>query len=533
MTSPVLKTLPELTAAGTPATTDLIPIYQGANPLKKLTWANAGAFLPFLQSGTGASATDTVRAKLRRVQVDIVDFGAVAGTNCSAALQAAHDALPANGGTIYAPPTASNYQLGTAVVFTKPVLLLGHSRTASTYNVTAAISAITTSAWIGCENLGFVATSAAVGACTFVVITNTVAANAGSYFRSCFFESADVCIRDRYTAAHTVADCIFNAYTTNALLVENFDDPDAGDSFIHGCTFQGTATSVSIRIPSASGIYITGNKFLASLGHIHIDFADLVVGNYIIANNSMEGHTSYAVKAGGSTTGVCTKIIINGNQISSTTPDDHLRFGQGCDYVTITNNIINGSNAALGRAIYFSTALGVNSVLIDNCLIYALAQAIVVPTTSIGLTVTSSVRFGDTVDTMITGMSDLFGTNQQALNSDIKVVAHRYLDNSSDTVFENRFLIRAAYGAKITVTFSGVIQGVGRCIYNGTYLVVGGAATLVSEAMVPAASLVVQAVTDGANVKVGIRRATAIGTAINGVLGIETSGYVEHLERTT
>jgi hypothetical protein len=50
---------------------------------------------------------------------------------------------------------------------------------------------------------------------------------------------------------------------------------------------------------------------------------------------------------------------------------------------------------------------------------------------------------------------------------------------------------------------------------------------------VPAAMLAVQAVTDGANVKVGIRRATGIGTGINGVLRIETSGYVEHLERTT
>lgn len=40
MSDPILKTLPELTAAAAPSLTDLLPIYQGANPLKKITWAS-------------------------------------------------------------------------------------------------------------------------------------------------------------------------------------------------------------------------------------------------------------------------------------------------------------------------------------------------------------------------------------------------------------------------------------------------------------------------------------------------------------
>lgn len=40
MADPILKTLPELTAASTPSGTDLLAIYQGTSPLKKITWSN-------------------------------------------------------------------------------------------------------------------------------------------------------------------------------------------------------------------------------------------------------------------------------------------------------------------------------------------------------------------------------------------------------------------------------------------------------------------------------------------------------------
>lgn len=109
MADPILKTLPELTAAGVPATTDLIPIYQGANPLKKLTWANAGAYLPFLQAGTGAESRP-IASKLKELK-SFTDFDGVvpvaapdqsAGANVTAAMQAVLDACP--GCDIYLPP---------------------------------------------------------------------------------------------------------------------------------------------------------------------------------------------------------------------------------------------------------------------------------------------------------------------------------------------------------------------------------------------------------------------------------------------
>ncbi len=40
MADPIVKQLPDLTAATTPSDTDLLPIYQGSSPLKKITWAN-------------------------------------------------------------------------------------------------------------------------------------------------------------------------------------------------------------------------------------------------------------------------------------------------------------------------------------------------------------------------------------------------------------------------------------------------------------------------------------------------------------
>lgn len=92
MTGPVLKTLPELTVAGTPSTTDLLPIYQGASPLKKVTATVLGSyflstFLGFLQTGTGAVAR-TIQSRLRD-SVHVTDFGTIGTADDSAVFQLA------------------------------------------------------------------------------------------------------------------------------------------------------------------------------------------------------------------------------------------------------------------------------------------------------------------------------------------------------------------------------------------------------------------------------------------------------------
>lgn len=83
MADPILKTLPELTAAGAVSDTDLTPIYQGASPLKKITTlllrayvlSGAASVITFLQAGVDA-VSRTLQSKLEDT-VNVRDFGGV------------------------------------------------------------------------------------------------------------------------------------------------------------------------------------------------------------------------------------------------------------------------------------------------------------------------------------------------------------------------------------------------------------------------------------------------------------------------
>jgi len=97
--------------------------------------ASTGTSLADLAASTGSSligynqgginAVDrTVKNRLQDY-ISVKDFDAVGDgvTDDAAAFQAAHDALPATGGTIYAPQ--GTYLWGSGVVFSKPVILRG------------------------------------------------------------------------------------------------------------------------------------------------------------------------------------------------------------------------------------------------------------------------------------------------------------------------------------------------------------------------------------------------------------------------
>ena len=87
-----------LPAASTLTGAELVPVVQSG-----VTSQTTLAAMPYVPSGTGA-VTTTVQAKLRQT-VSVKDFGAVGDgvTDDTAAIQAAIDSFPANGGTIYLP----------------------------------------------------------------------------------------------------------------------------------------------------------------------------------------------------------------------------------------------------------------------------------------------------------------------------------------------------------------------------------------------------------------------------------------------
>lgn len=90
-----------------------------------LAASGGSALVGFIQSGTGAGAT-TAQAKLRE-SVSVKDFVAIGDglVDDTAAIQAAHDALPAAGGGIYFPP--GSYLVSSTLAFTKRVHMFGDS----------------------------------------------------------------------------------------------------------------------------------------------------------------------------------------------------------------------------------------------------------------------------------------------------------------------------------------------------------------------------------------------------------------------
>ena len=99
------------------------PRYTSKADLASTTAGKGSSLVGFIQATIGTIAR-TVQDKLRET-VSVKDFGAVGDgvADDAPAFQAAHDALPETGGTIYAPQ--GTYLWGSGVVFSKPVILLG------------------------------------------------------------------------------------------------------------------------------------------------------------------------------------------------------------------------------------------------------------------------------------------------------------------------------------------------------------------------------------------------------------------------
>lgn len=110
--------------------------------------------LGFLQAGTGA-VHRTVQAKLRDI-VSVTDFGAVGdnSTDCTAAIQAAHDAIGPAGGALYVPRGV--YCMSGNVDITHPITLWGDGEGSRLRTTSANSNVLTVSAQrVGIKGLNF------------------------------------------------------------------------------------------------------------------------------------------------------------------------------------------------------------------------------------------------------------------------------------------------------------------------------------------------------------------------------------------
>jgi hypothetical protein len=520
-----------ISRAGTPA-----QVYVDAVNFSILVQDSKGSMVYNFPDGTGispnaagvvydppftVSVPTNVEAKLAQT-VSVLDFGAAGnGTgNLATALQAAHDALGPDGGEILIPAATSYYLMSTGVTFTKSIRLVGDGWFSSEILTnTNGITLISTNSKLDVVNLHFTALSAARGTCRFILHQSTSANHGHSTIDNCFFDGALNCYYSQSTNAVVLNNSVFGAEgaTGVAILLENLVNPDTGDSFITNNTISGASTVIGIQVNSTSGINICNNKFNNELAHVLVSAGANLMGNYLISNNSFEGHTDYAVKMI-ATSGTITKTLITGNQFSATSTNN-IVLSNGAKNTTITGNTFNHTNAGLGTGVAIES--GVENVTITGNAFHQIANGIVAATgaaVSAGITASGN-RFANDVTTFFAGDDGLSNYAPQR-----ELSYSRLISNASDTVYSDACKVQG-YGT-VEIKVYGIVQGVGVCNYYAKYLVSGSTPTQITAPVTSGASFNVQVAASAGYLVVSAKRATGIGTTLTAFVEVTTNGQI-------
>lgn len=448
-------------------------------------------------------------------KVSILALGAVPGAgDIASALQAAHDALPSDGGVIDVPGSSSYYAISSAVDFTKPIVLIGGSIYASEIlTTTDGLVVITAHSYIAVHGLNFTALGDAIGTCKWILHAADSANHNHSYLQNNYFSGAGCAYHAQSTNCIFIQNNIFSSGGALNVLLENQVNSDIGDSFICGNTFSGVAATENIKIVSTSGCIISGNKFLIAAGHVLIDHATHDVGDFVVANNSIEGHIQYGVKISG-TTGTCTKTVITGNQISSDAVA-HIDLGASSENAVITGNHINGVTPT---GIGVNVDAGNDGVLINSNSFRTLTTAIAGPINNCaGMTVRGN-RYAADVSTIFTGDDQL-----NALASSKNISTSRVAQESSGT-YVGVFKFKGQ--GILNIHVYGIVQGVGYTNYTRKVIFTDTTFSDLTAAVIVGTNFLCRLEPVSGFLEVQI--AKDVGTSLTVYVEIEVSGQVTH-----
>lgn len=238
-----------------------------------------------------------------------------------AAIQAAHDALPASGGVLW--QTKYGIHVNGPLTITKPVLYLGPGRTEfSTPGVfglyqdaAATLFNVTGKGPFGLSNLSSFLAANAVG----VMLDGP----AGTYngCEACLLDAADfyggaIHLDQRAALFTSVVHGRFWNATTAAFSLQNTLDPDQGDNVFFDNRILGPATATGLLWQSGGGLNVLKNKFLGLSVAIDVD----VLGStqdFMLVGNSLESFDDIGIRvrrSAGADTILYMQIL--GNQIS-------------------------------------------------------------------------------------------------------------------------------------------------------------------------------------------------------------------------
>lgn len=451
--------------------------------------------------------------------VSVTDYGAVGnGTgDLGVALQAAHNALGADGGIIHVPAAASYYLQTTTAAFTKPIRLVGDGwYNSEILSNTASLIFITTTSRLDVVDLHFTALTTARGDSTFIKTLAAAANHSYTTLRNCYFDGASRCYWSERTNALHIDGCLFGSVSGYGLYLENLSNPDEGDSFITNSTFAGDTSSINIYVPSTSGINVNNCKFNnAVIGHVLVDAGATAVGNYLFTNNSVEGHDDYGFKFR-AVGGTLTKVLITGNQFSSDC-NNHIVVASGTQNVTITGNTFNSTSSATGNGIAVETSSH-DTTIVGNAFHQILTAITTSASTNLGITLNGN-RFANDVTTMFVGDD---GVNTYAPQKEISL--SRFVSNSSQVTYVDAIKV-IGYGT-LEVKVYGVIEGVGVCNYYKKVLLSGTTVADIDTAVTSGASFDVQLAASGGYLVVSVKRATGVGTSTSVYVDVTAKGHI-------
>jgi hypothetical protein len=312
-----------------------------------------GAGLALVDSGANAAVT------LRVADFADITTGGTGSAN-RAAIQTRHDALSADGGVIALPAGAFSIDCSTSISITKPVIIRGSGRNATTLTCTGSgtMWSINLSSAFTMEHFGITAGTRAVlvagtpsgfairdmqlvGQGTPIEVTGNP--NVWSIERNYI---ADFTARGIYLNLNNDScECRIagNTFDTGSAATASVDWIGGGNTRFVDNKFLGSANS-QIRISNAgvatSEIIIVGNVISAAGAYGILMEGSGSVGGIVVTGNQINNATTSVIKVDGSGIG---GVVISGNEISSNTTIavDLVRINQ----FSMTGNLLVGNAA--------------------------------------------------------------------------------------------------------------------------------------------------------------------------------------------
>lgn len=503
-----------------------------------------------------APSKNSVRDKIEALSAATVALlAAPSGVSAtdSAALQAAHDALPATGGRIVA--QVGQYDITAGVTFTKPVCLQGAGA--------GTLAAGGGGTRFVCSSATAVPITVSVAGCSFMdfALVNTNGGNpsAGS---GILFTNSDAMHMTRVTVIGfwndvqtdqgsywTMTDCHFLDAVNWSVYIRNTANFDFGDPIIKGCTFCSVTTTriskAAVRWESGGGLRFIGNKTNGNETNLAQSFTDagldIAVNDggstsiLIAEGNGFEGIASTAygilVRQNGTGTGTFSKIVIVGNeflggggvQIGGTVA---AKLG----YAMIADNVFTGNSIA----VYLKNCYGIN-VGVNHCSGLTGNKAVWIDTGCTDCTVAPQVIVGDGKAYVFD--SSIVSTTHGPWGSKPRVVQREIPSTTSSVTYTTLNVVQFGQysSAMLTVVLSGQISGVGAFLVQAVRSIrqdaAGGVVTIATvgaDVVVGTSPTLLFDITSNQTVRVKVRLPGS-GTDVFGTCTVIVDGIYTHL----